>query len=137
MTLPASMLAPVYRLASRIGVLFIAVFLFLLFAVTGLLALYFLLRTYLPREGAMGLIALVAGVASLIAAWIATRRSRPKVEEKLVARGANLEMIVRQTVGRDPIGSAVAALAAGLIVASVPELSRLLNRLISHRTPPL
>lgn len=137
MNIPQSMLAPIYRLAGRIGVLFIAVFLFLLFAVTGLLALYFLLRSYLPREGAMGVIALVAGVASLVAAWLGTRAARPRATQQLAARGANLEMVIRDTVGRDPIGTAVAALAAGLVVASVPELSRLLQRLIGSRAPPL
>jgi hypothetical protein len=133
MPLPQSLFAPVYRLACRIGVLFIAVFLFLAFAVAGLVALYFLLRKHLPPEGAMGLIALAALLASLIAAWLATRGSRPKMEQKLAAGGANLEMVVRQTVGRDPIGTAVAALAAGLVVASVPELSRLLQRLLGNR----
>lgn len=135
MNIPQSMLAPVYRLAGRIGVLFIAVALFLLFAVTGLLALYFLLRQYLPREGAMGVIALIAGLASLLAVWVGTRRSSSPSPQKLAARGANLELIVRDTVGRDPIGTVVAALAAGLVVASVPELSRLLQRLIGNRPP--
>jgi hypothetical protein len=63
------------------------------------------------------------------------RRARPKPAQKLVARGANVEAIIRQTVLRDPIGSAVAALAAGLVIASVPELSRLLQRLIGNRPP--
>jgi hypothetical protein len=135
MQLPQSMFAPVYRLAGRIGVLFIAVVLFLIAAVAALLAFYFLLREYMPREGAMGLIALVAGIASLIAVWLGLRRARPKPAQKLVARGANVEAIIRQTVLRDPIGSAVAALAAGLVIASVPELSRLLQRLIGNRPP--
>jgi membrane protease YdiL (CAAX protease family) len=135
MHLPQSIFDPVYRLAGRIGFLCVAVALFLVFAVTGLLALYFLLREYLPREGAMGLIALVAALATLIAAWLGTRRSRPKPAQKLVERGANLEAIVRQTVMRDPVGSAVAALAAGLVIASVPELSRLVQRLIGNRPP--
>jgi drug/metabolite transporter (DMT)-like permease len=137
MNVPQSMFAPVYRLASRIGVLFIAVFLFFLFAVTGLLALYFLLREHFPREGAMGLIALVAGIASLIAAWVGTREVRPKVKEKLAIPGLGLEMAVRQTVVKDPLGAAIGALAAGLIVSSVPELSRLLQRVLSSRTPPV
>lgn len=135
MNIPQSMLAPVYRLAGRIGVLAIAVGLFLIFAVTGLLALYFLLREYLPREGAMGVIALIAGLASLVAVWLGTRKSSPSPTQKLAARGANLELIVRDTVGRDPIGTVVAALAAGLVVASVPELSRLLQRLMGNRPP--
>lgn len=136
MNFPQSMFAPVYRLAGRIGVLFIAVFLFLLFAVTGLSALYFLLREYFPREGAMGLVALVAGLASLIAAWVGTRESRPKVKQ-IVISGEGLETAVRETVVKDPLGAAIAALAAGLIVASVPEFSRLLHRVLGSRTPPL
>lgn len=135
MAVPQSLFAPVYRLACRVGVLFVAAFLFLACAAAGLIALYFVLRRTLPPEGAMGVIALVAGIASLIAAWLGMRGSRPKPEQKLAARGANLEMVVRQTVGRDPIGAAVAALAAGLIVASVPELSRLVQRLLGNRPP--
>jgi hypothetical protein len=137
MSVSQSIFAPIYRLIGRIGVLFIAVFLFLLFAVTGLLALYFLLREYFPREGAMGLIALIAGVASLIAAWVGTRVSRSAVKQKLAIPGMGLEMAVRETVVKDPLGAALGALAVGLVVASVPELSRFLHRMLSNRTPPL
>jgi hypothetical protein len=76
----------------------------------------------------------VAGIASLIALWASTRGSRAKPPtEALAERGASLEMIVRQTVVRDPIGAAVAALAAGLVLSSIPELSRLAQRLIGQR----
>jgi hypothetical protein len=136
MNVPQSMFAPVYRLASRLGVLFIAVFLFLLFAVTGLIALYFLLREYLPREGAMGLIALAALVASVIAAWLATRRSRARRTPVLGNRAASWDTVIRQTVVQDPLGAAVAAVAAGLVLASAPEVGRLLHRLLGNRMPP-
>ena len=136
MDVPQSMFAPIYRLVGRVGALLIAVVLFLVSAIAALLAFYFLLREYLPREGAMGLVALVAGVASLITAWLGMRRTRPKPAQKLAQRGVNLESVIRQTVLRDPIGSAVAALAAGLVIASVPELSRFLQRLIGNRPPP-
>jgi hypothetical protein len=133
------MFAPVFRLLGRVGWLVVALFLFLVFALTALAALYFYLSLHMPAWAAMGIIAAVAGIASGLAVLWATRRSRPKPGAHIPAAasaglgaglgsGLGLDQLLRRAVSRDPVGTAVAALAAGILVESIPQLSALLRR---------
>jgi hypothetical protein len=132
------MFAPVYRLLGRVGWLVVALFLFLVFAATGLAALYFYLSLHMPAWAAMGIIAAVAGIASGIAVLWATRSSRPKAAHVPAAAataraglgaGLGLDAILRRAVSRDPVGAAVAAVAAGILIESIPQLSALVRRM--------
>ncbi|MGE5539462.1 MAG: hypothetical protein ACM30I_12660 [Gemmatimonas sp.] len=131
------MFAPVYRLLGRVGWLFVALFLFLIFAVTGLTALYFWLETRLPPWAAMGLIALVAGVASGAAALWATRSSKRKAVAKVEAAAPRMsfDALVRGAATQDPVGMALAALAAGILIESVPQIGALVRRLGGRERP--
>jgi hypothetical protein len=125
------MFAPVYRLLGRVGWLIVALFLFLVFAVTALTALYFYLRTQMAPWAAMGLIALIAGAASGIATLWATRsssRRKPAVHVPPAAPALGLETLLRRAVSHDPVGAAIAAVAAGILIESVPQLSALVRR---------
>jgi hypothetical protein len=137
------MFAPVYRLLGRVGWLVVALFLFLVFAATGLAALYFYLSLHMPAWAAMGIIAAVAGIASGVAVLWATRSSRSKTARVPAAAaataraglgaslgaGLGLDAILRRAVSRDPVGAAVAAVAAGILIESIPQLSALVRRM--------
>lgn len=133
MSIPSSMLHPVAGVVNRIGWIIAAVFLFAIFTVTGLTALYFHLREYLPPAEAMGLISVMAGFASLVAGWWATTRDTgPKHDA--VSETAIVETVLRQAIAKDPLGSVLAALAAGVVLESVPELGHLVRRFLGERS---
>ena len=133
MSISSSMLHPVAGVVNRIGWIIAAIFLFAIFTVTGLTALYFHLREYLPPAEAMGLIAVMAGFASLVAGWWATTRDAgPKHDA--VSETAMVETVLRQAIAKDPLGSALAALAAGVVLESVPELGHLVRRFLGERS---
>ena len=127
------MFAPIYRLLGRVGWLVVALFLFLVFAATGLTALYFYLSIHLPAWAAMAIIAAVAGVSSAVATLWATRKARPKAVAQVAAAaahpGAAWDALLRRAVSQDPVGAAVAAIAAGILIESIPQLSALVRRL--------
>jgi len=129
------MFAPVFRLLGRVGWLVVALFLFLVFAATALAALYFYLSLHMPAWAAMAIIAAVAGVTSGLAVLWATRSSRPKATHAPAATaragvgaGLGLDTLLRRAVSRDPVGAAVAGLAAGILIESIPQLSALVRR---------
>lgn len=129
---PSSIIHSLAGVGARIGWIVAAIFLFSIFAVTGLAALYFYLRQYLQPPEAMGLIAVIAGFASLVAGWWATsRHSEPKHDP--VSETALLETMVSQAIAKDPLGSVLGALAAGVVLESVPELAHLVRRALGQR----
>jgi hypothetical protein len=127
------MFGPVYRLLGRVGWLVVALVLFLTFAITALAALYFYLSTVMPAWAAMGLVAVMAGLSSGLAALWATRKSRSRKVAQIPAAASpvGLDMLLRRAVGQDPIGAAVAALAAGILIESIPQLNALVRRMSS------
>ena len=132
MSLPPSMLRPMAGMVDRIGWILAAIFLFAIFTIAGLIALYFRLRESLPPAEAMGLIAVVAGFASLVAGWWATTRDvGPKRDG--VSETELLETMLRQAIAKDPLGSVLGALAAGVVLESVPELGHLVRRFLGER----
>jgi hypothetical protein len=44
-----------------------------------------------------------------------------------------IETMLRQAIAKDPIGAALAALAAGVVLESVPELGHLMRRFLGDR----
>jgi hypothetical protein len=134
------MLAPLYRLLGRLGWLVVALFLFLFFAATALTALYYYLSEHMPAWAAMAIVALLAGLGAAIAALLGTRSTRRKSKlQAAVATAApqvGWDALLRRAVSQDPVGAAIAAVAAGILIESIPQLSALVRRVSGMTRPP-
>jgi hypothetical protein len=80
----------------------------------------------------MALVAVLAGFASLIAGWWATTREKPESHAP-TAPGIDIEAVLGRAISKDPLGLVIGAVAAGIVMESVPEIGGLLRRLIGDR----
>src|SRR5690242_4692057 len=95
----------------------VAAFFGLVFVGTGITALFMFLERYFAPPVAMGIIAGCAAFIALVAVLIATRRSSSPASPT-----AGWEAVIKRAAMKDPLGTAIGALAVGLIVESSPEL---------------
>lgn len=133
MAIPQPVLHSVSSAIGRIGCGLAAVFMFMVFAVSALAALYLYLRNYLPPAESMGLVAVVAGFAGLVAGWWATTREKQESHPPSAA-AIDIESVLTKAVAKDPLGLVIGAVAAGIVMESFPEVGNLLRRLIGDRT---
>lgn len=106
----------------------VAAFFGLVFVGTGITALFMFLAEYFAPPVAMGIIAGCAAFIALIALLISRRRSSS------ASPTARWEAAIKRAAMKDPLGTAIGALAVGLIVESSPELGRIINRLMGRMT---
>jgi MFS superfamily sulfate permease-like transporter len=107
----------------------VAAFFALVFIGTGITALFMFLVEYFSPPVAMGIITGCAAFIALIAALVATRRSSSPASPT-----AGWEAVIKRAAMKDPLVTAIGALAVGLIVESSPELGRIINRLMGRMT---
>lgn len=118
------MFGALHRWITSAGWLLVAVLFFAIFLGTGVAALYMYLLRYFSPPAAMGLIAAGAAFIGLIAVLISGRASGTPT--------SGLEAAIKRAAAKDPLGTAIGALAVGLIIESSPELGRIVQRLIGR-----
>lgn len=105
----------------------VAAFFGLVFVGTGITALFMFLVGYFSPPVAMGIITGCAAFIALVALAVSMRRSS-------ASPAAGWEAAIKRAATKDPLGTAIGALAVGLIVESSPELGRIINRLMGRMT---
>jgi hypothetical protein len=118
------MFGAIHRWITSAGWIFAAAVFFLIFLGTGIAALYMYLLRHFPPAGAMGIVAGASAVIGVIAVLISARAS--------TTRSSGWEEALKHAAAKDPLGTAVGALAIGLIIESSPELGRIIHRLLGR-----